>query len=76
MDENFQDYSWIQEFEVDLETIRGSLMKPKWQKLASLAQDICTLKFQLFGAIFVSNGYPFNNILTSLQLVTGTVWRR
>ena len=25
------------------ETIRGSLMKPKWQKLASLAQEICTL---------------------------------
>ena len=23
--------------------IRGSLMKPKWQKLASLAQEICTL---------------------------------
>ena len=22
---------------------RGSLMKPKWQKLASLAQEICTL---------------------------------
>ena len=25
------------------ETIRGSLMTPKWQKLASLAQEICTL---------------------------------
>ena len=23
--------------------LRGSLMKPKWQKLASLAQEICTL---------------------------------
>ena len=32
----------IMGFIVELETIRGSLMKPKWQKLASLAQDICT----------------------------------
>ena len=27
----------------NFETIRGSLMKPKLQKLASLAQEICTL---------------------------------
>ena len=27
----------------NFETIRGSLMTPKWQKLASLAQEICTL---------------------------------
>ena len=27
----------------DFETIRGSLMKPNWQNLASLAQEICTL---------------------------------
>ena len=27
----------------NFKTIRGSLMKPKWQKLASLAQKICTL---------------------------------
>ena len=27
----------------NFETIRGSLMKPKLQKLASLAQKICTL---------------------------------
>ena len=27
----------------NFETIRGSLMKHKWQKLASLAQEICTL---------------------------------
>ena len=27
----------------NFETIRGSLMKPKWQKLASMAQEICTL---------------------------------
>ena len=33
-------------------------MKPKWQKLASLAQEICTLLFQFFGAVFASKGYP------------------
>ena len=38
-------------------------MKPKWQKLASLAQKICTLWFQFFGAVFASKGYPFKNIL-------------
>ena len=38
-------------------------MKPKWQKLASLAQEICTLYFQFFGAVFASNGYPFKNII-------------
>ena len=37
-------------------------MEPKWQKLASLAQEICTLYFQFFGAIFASKGYPFKNI--------------
>ena len=37
-------------------------MKPKWQKLASLAQEICTLWFQFFGAAFASKGYPFKNI--------------
>ena len=37
-------------------------MKPKWQKLASLPQEICTLKFQFFGAVFASKGYPFKNI--------------
>ena len=37
-------------------------MKPKWQKLASLAQKICTLWFQFFGAVFASNRYPFKNI--------------
>ena len=37
-------------------------MKPKWQKLASLAQEICTLWFQFFGAVFASRGYPFKNI--------------
>ena len=37
-------------------------MTPKRQKLASLAQEICTLWFQFFGAVFVSKGYPFKNI--------------
>ena len=37
-------------------------MKPKWQKLASLAQEICTLCFQFFGEVFASKGYPFKNI--------------
>ena len=37
-------------------------MKPKWQKLASLAQEICTLWFQFFGAVFASKGYPLKNI--------------
>ena len=35
-------------------------MTPKWQKLASLAQEI--LWFQFFGAVFASKGYPFKNI--------------
>ena len=37
-------------------------MKPKWQKLASLAQEICTLWFQFFCAVFASKGYPFKNL--------------
>ena len=37
-------------------------MKPKWQKLASLAQVICTLLFQFFGAVFASKGYTFKNL--------------
>ena len=38
-------------------------MKPKWQKLASLAQEMCTLWFLFFGAAFTSKGYPFKNII-------------
>ena len=38
-------------------------MKPNWQKLASLAQKICTLWFQFFGAVFASKGYPFKIIV-------------
>ena len=37
-------------------------MKPNWQKLASLAQEICTPWFQFFGAVFASKGYPLKNI--------------
>ena len=37
-------------------------MTPKWQKLASLAQEIRTLWFQFFRAVFASKGYPFKNI--------------
>ena len=44
------------------QTIRGSLMTPKWQKLASLAQEICTLWFKFFGAVFASKRYSFKNI--------------
>ena len=33
--------SWVSLW--NFETIRGSLMKPKWQKLASPARGICTL---------------------------------
>ena len=51
-------------------------MKPKRQKLASLAQEICTLYFQLLGAVFTSKGYPLTTYFTSLQLVTVTVRRR
>ena len=52
----------IMGFIVEHETIRGSLMKPKWQKLAGLAQEICTLWFQFFDAVFASKGYLFKNI--------------
>ena len=37
-------------------------MKHKWQKLASLAQEICTLYFSFFCAGFASKGYPLKNI--------------
>ena len=43
-------------------------MRPKWQKLASLAQKICTLWFQFFGANFASKGYPFKHILEEVNL--------
>ena len=40
-------------------------MTPKWQKLASLAKEICKLWFQFFGAVLNSKGYPFKNILNN-----------
>ena len=43
-------------------------MTPKWQKQASLAQEICTLWFQCFGAVFASNGYPFKNIFVKSMI--------
>ena len=46
-------------------------MKPKWQKLASLALKICTLWFQFFGAVFASKGYPCKNIF---DLTTAGGW--
>ena len=55
--------SWVSLW--NFETIRGSLMKPNWQKLASLAHEICTLWFQFFGAVFASKGYLFKDILDS-----------
>ena len=39
-------------------------MKPKWRKLANLAQEICTLLFRFFVAVFASKGYPFKNIFS------------
>ena len=59
--------SWVSLW--NFETIRGSLMTPKWQKLVSLAQEICTLWFQFFGAVFASKGYPFKNIFMYFQLL-------
>ena len=52
--------SWVSLW--NFETIKGSLMMPKWPKLASLAQKICTLLFQFFDEFFASKGYPFKNI--------------
>ena len=57
-------------------------MKPKWQKLASLAQEICTLWFQFFSTVFASKGYPFKNIFeiqTYLiqirpDILSGLIW--
>ena len=46
-------------------------MTPKWQKLASMAHELCTLWFQFFGAVFPSKGYPFKNILTLPALYIG-----
>ena len=42
-------------------------MTPKWQKLASLAQEMCTLWFQFSCAVFASKCYPFKNILNQFH---------
>ena len=55
----------------NLETIRGSLITPKWQTLASLAQEICTLQFQFFGAVFVSKGFSLKKIF---DFTTASDW--
>ena len=44
-------------------------MKPKWQKLASLVQEICTLWFQFFVAVFASRGYPFKSIFKVISFI-------
>ena len=46
-------------------------MKPQWQKLASLAQERCTLWFQFFSAVFAYKGYPFKNIF---EFTTTSGW--
>ena len=43
-------------------------MGPDWQKLASLAQETCTLWFQFFGAVFASKGYLLKNIFHNLTI--------
>ena len=53
--------SWVSLW--NFETIRVSLMRPKWPKLASMAKEICALQFQFIGESFASKGYHFKNIL-------------
>ena len=43
-------------------------MRPKWPKLASLAQKKCTLWFQFFDAFFDSNGKPFLEHIKDLSI--------
>ena len=42
-------------------------MKPKWQKLASLAKEECTLQFQFFGAVFASKDTLLRTYLIVIQ---------
>ena len=44
-------------------------MTPKWQKLASLAQEIRTLKFQFFGAVFAFKKIFIYNAMLEWQTV-------
>ena len=46
---------------LNFETIRGSPMRPKWPKLASLGQKICTL-VSVMWCIFCFQRIPFKNI--------------
>ena len=50
-------------------------MRPKWQKLASLAKKICTLWFQFFDAFLASKGYLFKSIFDFTTAGAGAVWR-
>ena len=45
-------------------------MKPKWQKLASMAQEICTVYFQFFGAVFASKGYEGCSNMNASSFIT------
>ena len=47
---------------LNFETIRGSLMTPKWQKLASLAQEIAHSGFSSLVQSLLPNDTPFKNI--------------
>ena len=50
-------------------------MMPKWQELASLAQETCTFYFQFFDAAFASKGYPFKNIFDLHTAGDWDLWR-
>ena len=55
----------------------GPLMRPKWLMVASLVQKICTLyTFVSLLHSLLPNITFLRTYLTSLQLVTGTVWRQ
>ena len=49
-------------------------MRPKWPKLANLAQKINTLRLQFFDAFFASKGYPFKNIMQLTEHVVCQVF--
>ena len=51
-------------------------MKPNWQKLASLARKYAHSSFSSLVQSLLPKDTLLRTYLTSLQLVTGTVWRR
>ena len=51
-------------------------MKPKWQKLASLARKYVHSSFSSLVQSLLPKDTGLRTYLTSLQLLTGTVWRR